>query len=210
LIDPDGWSRAASRRFSLPLRLAASRDPLPLDRLSPGERAVLERLGSERRRESWRRGRAALRAIGVEDGAALVWPHPERSLTHSGSWAVAAALPPGAAAGLGVDLELDRTPSEGTERKFLVEGERAWIGTLPVEGRSAARRRLWTLKEAAFKADPGNRGLILADYRIPDPAAGLRARREGGPEFECLSVEWPGGCLSLALLRSVAPPAAAK
>jgi hypothetical protein len=86
--------------------------------------------------------------------------------------------------GLGIDLEKrDRPVSEAALNRFCSESEREYLPVLsPVE--------LWTLKEAAFKSDPGNSGKVVWDYRLRD----VRQLNETSVQGYA-----PGGCLLLRL-----------
>jgi phosphopantetheinyl transferase len=168
---------ALSRALGLPLRMAAAAEPART--LSPGERAALDTLKAQRRRESWLRGRAALKALlGDVDTSTLRFPHPELSLTHTEDVAVAVACP--GAGGVGVDLET-RPPSERAARRFLSSAEFAqapgpddWL-------------RLWTVKEALFKADLRNQGRVVTQYALDDP------------RFRHASIRVFGGWLTVAV-----------
>ena len=173
-----------SKALGLPMRLAAVAEGTDL--LSPGERAALENLKAERRRASWLRGRAALKALlGDIDTSTLSFPHPELSLTHTEDIAVAVACE--GAGGVGVDLEV-RPPSERAARRFLSEAE------FDAAGGPDGWLRSWTIKEACFKADLGNKGRTILEYSARDP------------RFRHASVRVFGGWLSVAL--AVAPPRA--
>ena len=171
-----------ARALGLPMRLAAAAEAA--DVLSPGERAALEKLKAERRRESWLRGRAALKALlGDIDTSTLRFPHPELSLTHTEDVAVAVACD--GAGGVGVDLEI-RPPSERAARRFLTESEFA------ASGGPDGWLRMWTVKEACFKADLKNKGRTILEYASQDP------------RFRHASIRVFGGWLTVAL--AVAPP----
>jgi 4'-phosphopantetheinyl transferase EntD len=108
------------------------------------------------------------------------WPCPYASLSHSGEVAVAVALPVGAfARGLGVDLELDRTVKRGLARLICDAREQAWIADLPEDLQATELLRLWTAKEALYKADPAQGDAIVAEYALAQPSAatteGVRA-----------------------------------
>ncbi len=205
LIDAAALSRRFADAFSLPIRICAVSEPISERLLHPREREQIGRFTSPRRRAAWLRGRAALRGLGFEDSSALVFPRADCSLAHSGDWAVAVSLPPGTVAGLGIDLELGRAPREEAARKFLDEGERAWLAAIEARARGAALIRFWTVKEAAFKADPGNRGCVVGDYVLEDPGAERGRVRRKDRRFEYDSCLVDGGRISLAVLRSVAP-----
>jgi len=166
-----------ARALGLPLRLVAAAEPAT--ELAPGEQAAFEKLKAAPRRQSWLRGRTALKALlGDVDTSHLRFPHPELSLTHTEDVAVAVSCP--GAAGVGVDLET-RTPSERAARRFLSPGEFAqapgpddWL-------------RLWTVKEALFKADLRNKGRVVTQYALDDP------------RFRHASIRVFGGWLTVAV-----------
>jgi 4'-phosphopantetheinyl transferase EntD len=155
-------------------------------RLTAGEQAILARLKAPARRESWLRGRAALKKLlGKDfDSAALRFPQPEISLTHAGDVAVAVHCK--GARGLGVDLEI-RPPSERAARRVLspaefaaAQGPDGWL-------------LFWTIKEACFKADLANQGRTLLDYPVHDP------------RFHHASTRAYGGWLTVAVARPAKP-----
>ena len=71
--------------------------------------------------------------------------------------------------GAGIDLELGREPHPESARFFLREGERTWLMRQEANDRSGQLLRLWTVKEALFKANPDNQGTALLDYTLEDP-----------------------------------------
>jgi 4'-phosphopantetheinyl transferase EntD len=171
-----------SRVLGLPLRLAAASEPA--ERLTAAEQATLAGFKAERRRDSWLRGRAALKALlGEIDTSALRFPHPELSLTHTEDVAVAVACE--GAGGVGIDLEL-RPPSERAARRFLSAAE------FEAAGGPDGWLRMWTVKEARFKADLRNQGRTILEYASQDPG------------YRHASIRVFGGWLTVAL--AVAPP----
>ena len=103
------------------------------------------------------------------------------SLSHSQGISVAAAVIRSQAS-IGVDLEQNRTADPRTGRFFLRDHELAWLDA--AAARNGERMRLWTVKEALFKADPGNAGTVLRSYALADPGARTGyARREPGVQF---------------------------
>jgi hypothetical protein len=90
------------------------------------------------------------------------------SLSHTGEMSVAAAAV-GATAGIGVDLEENRPVDPEARRFFLREHERGWLAA--ADSPAEEHIRLWTVKEALFKADPDNSGTVLGSYTVADPGA---------------------------------------
>jgi acyl carrier protein len=127
-----------------------------------------------------RAGRAALRMAaalaglpGDPDG--YRFPHPRASVTHAEHAVAAAVLVSVPACGVGVDLEGDRQVTPAIARFYLHDDE----------SRDDALR-LWTVKEAMFKADPDNATRITRDYRVADPA------------YRHASIRYHGGWLTVA------------
>lgn len=134
------------------------------------------------------------------DRAALVLPDPEVSLTHSDRATVAAATR--GAAGIGVDHERMRGVSSAVGRWFLDDPTLRWLARLDRPRRSHELIRLWTVKEALFKADPENARRCLGDFALADPAAlAGRARVSGDSRrvFRYATTEFAGGALSVAI-----------
>lgn len=102
------------------------------------------------------------------------WPCPTGSVSHSNPWAAAVVLAPTAhhhgAKGVGIDVEPYRHLPEGCERFYLTSTEQDWLATQPQKP-SVHRLRLWTLKEAVFKADARNAHTDLNEYQLAEPAA---------------------------------------
>jgi hypothetical protein len=144
------------------------------------------------RRHDWLLGRAALKAHGIGDTSTVAFPNRCLSLTHSAGVAVAARCD-GDQAGVGVDLEGWRTIDPRTARFFLKPNEQGDL------------LRLWTVKEALFKATPANAGAVLVDYEVDDPLAMEgTARDRHGRAFEYLSRRRPEGWLTIAVCHAAA------
>src|SRR5262249_50647506 len=160
--------------FSLPIVACFETQPLAEERLTPGEREQLARLTAPSRRDSWLRGRAALKRLqaslgAADDTSALAFPHPRLSLSHSESWAVAVGSTSPKLLGLGVDLEVKAGPRPETATRFLNPAEAVWLRRMDEGERPKMLHRLWTAKEAIFKADPENKGKTLKHYGLADP-----------------------------------------
>ena len=198
-----------------PLRLAVADAPLDEKALSPTEARRFAQLTRERR-PSWLTGRAALkrlfRACGEpEDTSSLEFPHPCVALTHSGERAVALKLLSPVAQGVGIDLEASRAPSPASARFFLAPAEQHWLRTLRAAKWPTELLRLWTVKEALFKADPQNHETWLSDYCLTLPALRsgrasmtLRARRLW---MRYASIRFERGWLSVAVSSMGSPQA---
>jgi len=172
------------------VELAASNSPAAVDDLSPGERS---RLPDGPRRDDWLRGRAALKAL-VDGGdtATVAFPHRGLSLTHSAGVAVAARCD-GDQDGLGVDFEGWRPIDARAARFYLHDDE--WH-----DDERGDLLRLWTVKEAVFKATPANGTAVLLDYRVADPGAlAGEATDRRGRRFRYVSRRRPDGWLTIAV-----------
>jgi 4'-phosphopantetheinyl transferase EntD len=196
-------ARRLEAALGTPVLVETSAAPARLAALRPRERTLYRREVQGTARDiSWRRGRAALRRllrrIGAEDEtAALRFPHARISLSHGGGLAIAVYVP--GSHGVGVDLEQRRRLPEGSERFFLDDTERRFLESLPARERAGERLRLWTVKEAVFKANLENEGTVVGDYRTVVPAA--RAGLAEGRGFSCryASVPFAHGFVSVAL-----------
>ena len=165
--------------------LAVATSPVAIDDLTPGE---LAQLPEGMRRHDWLLGRAALKAVlGIADTSVVAFPNRSVSLTHSAGVAVAARCD-GPQAGLGVDLEGWQVIDPRTARLYLHAQEQGDL------------LRLWTVKEALFKATPGNDTAVFLDYEVDDPRALTGTALGGhGRTFEYVSVRRPEGWLTLAV-----------
>ena len=100
--------------------------------------------------------------------------------------------------GLGVDLEIGRVVPDEAARFFLSAAERARLPSAP----GSELLRLWTVKEAVFKADLHNDGRGLLDYQLADARAAqgvAHACAELDIEIRYVSIALPGGFLSAAV-----------
>jgi hypothetical protein len=213
MMDAAALSAWASEALGIPIAFALERRPLPEEGLSEGERARYAGFSLPRRREDWLRGRAALktllRSLGEpEDTAGLAFPNARLSLSHSAGIAVAAGFraSPEGALGLGVDFEGRRPVKAATVRFYLSEAERSRPEAAALA--ESDLLRLWTVKEALYKADPGNRsrGWNLGAYEVAGSLADFAgsARVSGLLSFRYLSREVEEGFLSLAVSRGPA------
>jgi acyl carrier protein len=206
--------------------LATCDTPLTPDELTAGERRAFSALPpSGPRQRTWLIARRALRRALAASGRPADtsrYPMPNRvvSVSHTARLAVAAVLPSACAAvtGLGVDIELGRRPKPASARFFLSGPEQRWLAAVPAENQPDALLRLWTVKEAVFKADRANAVATLGDYEVAAPAGyrghARRTRPPGGvppapgdpspqeTQFRYRTVALPRGFLSVAIALS--------
>jgi len=100
--------------------------------------------------------------------------------------------------GIGMDIETGRSVNPKVARFFLLEGEE------PNLLAPKTLLRLWTVKEAIFKADRDNRETVLGDYIVENPSewTGTAYRRDRKlPRFYYSSIELHDGFLSVAVLK---------
>ena len=114
--------------------------------LKSKERVCAEHMHSPSRRAQYAAGHILLAQLREKYGAPLF-----TSLSHSGDWVVAAAARTGP---VGVDVESLRTdrPLERLAHRFFPPEESVWLERLTSEEQVGNFYRLWTAKEALFKA----------------------------------------------------------
>jgi phosphopantetheinyl transferase len=208
-LDPTLWESRLSEQIGVACVVAAAEFPEPLSSLTHDERRRVESFGSSPRAEAYRRGRSALRALlarlGENPATSFGFPHPRFSITHSGSAAIAFGIRAGQTqAGAGIDYEASARVSRKAERFFLRSSECRWLRLV---GRPAARKqrlRLWTVKEALFKADLENANTFLRDYATSDPSATSGWAKPSVPSawpeaWRYASLEVGGGFLTAAV-----------
>ena len=206
MMTEDGLRRKAREGLGLAVEFSLCRESLPLEALSSGERKIFSSQKHPLRRANWLRGRGALKPLlrrmgRSEDTALLSFPSPAFSLTHSHGIAIAAAVHEGAADGLGIDFEIHRPMRPETARFFLSEEERETLRTSS-EPPERLLLRLWTVKEAVFKADPRNTERRLKSYRILNPMQWTGTAESRGDIFRYLSLELEEGFFSIAISRA--------
>jgi phosphopantetheinyl transferase len=208
LINEASIVDALRETFPVPLLAVVEGQPVPEESLTPGERQLLAPMTAPARRESWLRGRAALKRLASQigespDTSTYKFPHPRMSLSHSEPWAIAVGSVSDKLRGVGVDLEVKSAPKPETARKFLNAGELVWLRRLEEDERPKMLHRIWTVKEATFKSDPENAGKSLRDYALADPGFTAGKARRGDQIFQYASFSVAGGFLSVAVLLAV-------
>ena len=213
--------RGLLERARLPegLQVALADPTAPQPPLKAVEEAAVLRAVAGRRAE-FAAGRAAARsavaALGAPEAAipmaedrAPVWPQGiTGSLSHTGTACVAVAARMDMFAGLGVDLEDDLPMPEDSRDAAGSPEEARGLDSDPLR----AARRLFSLKEAAYKAQYSlSRTLIDFDALYLDPEARtLRFTRDVPPfaKGTALAVSqwvWGGLILSLCCLPASPP-----
>jgi len=105
--------------------------------------------------------------------------------------------------GVGLDIETNRVVQPAAARFFLTDGEQEWLKELGGHGSSQHLLRLWTVKEAIFKADPENDEKILGDYVLENPSqwdGNAYPKDRKFLRFYYSSIQLDEGFLSIALL----------
>lgn len=211
-VNLDNLNRDLSNQFSKNLdtaiRIYATEQLIDIAELLEGEQNALSAISAPKGRESYLRGRAALkiglRQLGLNDDTSLLeLPHRQISLSHSGSYAIA-VTGDSTSLGIGIDLEINRQVKLAMGKFFMTQDERNWLQTLPTEKQLQEILRLWTVKEALFKSDPDNRDRVLRHYTVitPNKWTGL-ARTIDNPDsqFVYSSLEFKDGFLSVAIRK---------
>lgn len=194
-----------SRDLKTSIRVEISVDAVSITDLNVIEQRQMNRFCHAERRRDWLRGRRALRSLLLREGlppdtSRLEFPHAEISLTHCGDVSIAAGVT--GVAGVGIDYEHWREVRPRMARWFLSMQEQAWLERLSLARVGRELLRLWTVKEALFKACPQNTGLVLADIHMPNPdkaasVALIPSRKSLCFRYTSLVLET--GVLSLAL-----------
>jgi 4'-phosphopantetheinyl transferase EntD len=86
-------------------------------------------------------------------------------------------------------------------RLICDESERAWLAALPSECRASETLRLWTAKEALYKADPVQGDAIVAEYALAGPGdqVTVGGRSNSDHHATVTSLRHAGAVVSVAL-----------
>jgi hypothetical protein len=163
-----------------------------------GTRVCLETAASapgDRRRRALAR---VLERIGLPGPVdALAFPHARVSSSRAEGLAVACGTVR-SVQGVGVDYEADRRLPRGTARLMLSAAETSRLGRDVHD--PAHLLRLWTLKEALFKADAWNADHWIGGYTVDDARAWtVMGTSPAGHRFRCASFRFADGVLSMAV-----------
>jgi phosphopantetheinyl transferase (holo-ACP synthase) len=171
---------AIAQMLGIRAQLAISEAPAPIESLTPGELGQSREFRSGPACLDWLRGRAALKALLAPgyDTSGLQFPNRAISLTHAGELAVAVRTDDDCE-GIGIDFEPWGTQVD-RRAAHLFLGRAEQVAALPPGG----LLQLWTIKEALYKATPGNQGCLLLDFEVHDTAASCGEAT--GPRGEAL------------------------
>lgn len=193
---------AASQALGADIRLACALQA-GADELDCADVAAWRVLPEGPRRDDWLGGRVALSRARLQwlGERAQAAPGLATSLTHAGGLAVAVACI--GAVAVGVDFEPWRASVDPrAARFFLTAVERRWAAQLAPAAQSRALLRLWTVKEALFKATPDNTDVLVGDFALDDPAAGGGAViGPHGEDIRYVSFELAAGPLAVAACK---------
>jgi phosphopantetheinyl transferase len=201
------------QKLNLPFQIYLTNILCPKDLLTEAEKGILESFNSNIRKQNWLLGRQAIKQViqklinsNLSDSAyspdtsKIKFPCSWLSLSHSGNIAVSVALPNTIKLkGLGLDLQLNKFPTTGTEKYFSRPQEKQYFNNLPEKDEAKKRCLLWTIKEACYKANPKNQNTYLAEYEILNFEAGLGLAQREEYQFNFASLALPNGYLSLAI-----------
>jgi 4'-phosphopantetheinyl transferase EntD len=189
------------RRLNGLIYLASARAPLAEHLLDSADRQRLASFTTTDRKNQWLRGRRALSAVAAKLDietrlSALNPPCPGISLTHNGRISIAAGI--STAQGIGIDFESWRQIEPAMMRWFLTETEQNQL----LVPSNFTRLRLWSVKQALFKASSANQGLLLTDFKIDEVAVMTGHARNcsrGNSELRYTSFMLRQGLLSIAI-----------
>ena len=138
--------------------------------LSPSEIKECKYAESSSRYFDWIQGRSALKKVFEYlnksiDVAKIAFPDQCFSISHTKDCAVAIGVLDSVESsnGVGIDLELSRKVDAKHTRYYLSKYESDLVNS------NDDLLRLWTVKEALFKADPSNDGGVLKNYNVKNP-----------------------------------------
>jgi 4'-phosphopantetheinyl transferase EntD len=170
---------------------------------------LLARHRFAKRRRDWLNGRKALKPLlrrlqRRDDTAAIRFPDTQVSLSHGSGMAFAVATPANRY-GIGIDYEALREVRPRVAEWFLCTDEIRWLQRQGEDVFNDHLIRLWTMKEAAFKCDPANRGRTLREYVLADPASQDAdiISASAGKAIRVASRRYSAGYLSIAVCGDV-------
>ena len=137
-----------------------------------------------------------------EDAAQLVMPHARYSLTHCLNTVAAVANRFKHAMGIGIDLEYGRSMDPRAAKFFLTHEEQRIVNASDHVNQQLLR--LWTVKEAIYKADLNNQcNFWFFDYETQNPVASIgiatKVSCRSKKKFRYASMPYQDGFLTIAI-----------
>lgn len=158
---------------------------------------------SEKRKSEFILGRYALKnalaAIGHNtDTSTITWPSEFCSLSHSEGNAVAVSSL--AFAGIGIDLQLNKTPPLAMADRILSGQTLEYWRQLDELDKAKYLQRFWTANEAIYKACPAPQPAYFRHYRLhtPELLQSQASIDNTDLQFKVFSAELKNGFISLA------------
>ena len=178
-----------------------------IETLTFDEKNRMSEFGSEKRKVEYILGRFALKDVLAcinhdADTSTIAWPSAFCSLSHSEGNAVAVASI--AVSGIGIDLQLNRTPSFEMADRILSGPTLAFWQQLPDSDKAKTLQRLWTANEAIYKACPAPQPANFRHYRVHSPdLMESQASIDITPyQFIVYSAELANGFISIAIRQA--------
>jgi 4'-phosphopantetheinyl transferase EntD len=172
--------------------------------LNSNETEKLTEFTSEKRKVEYIFGRYALKEVLASialdtDTSIISWPHANCSLSHSEANAVAVSSL--SVAGIGIDLQLNRTPLFEVADRILSGPTLAYWKQLPEVVKAKTLQRLWTANEAIYKACPAPQPAYFRHYRLhtPELMQSEASIDNTDLQFKVFSAELLNGFVSLAV-----------
>lgn len=189
---------------SAPIFLALRQGACDSSELSFTETERMADMGSDKRRHEYILGRHALKDVLSRIGhdtetTHVVWPSSYCSLSHSEGHAVAVSSTH--TAGIGIDLQLHKTPPFAMAERILYGDTLAAWQALPDVDKAKVLQRFWTANEAIYKACPSPQPAYFRHYRLHHPFSLDSLASIDGTDYRFMvhSAELPDGHISLAI-----------
>lgn len=128
------------------------------------------------------------------------FPNPNFSISHSQDSTIAIHTNAQNIVGIGIDIETSH-PSMKASRNFLTATEASQLSA-GQQAHPGVLKKLWSIKEAVFKADPDNHCKTLKYYPIINPEAEQGVIDTGKHTIEYCYTEVQG--VSFAIARNLA------
>lgn len=191
---------------SAPIFIAHRNVVESVESLTLSEKNRMREFASEKRKAEYILGRFALKdvlaCINHDDSSTIAWPSAFCSLSHSEGNAVAVASI--AVSGIGIDVQLNRTPSFEVADRILSGPTLAFWQQLHEHDKAKTLQRLWTANEAIYKACPAPQPAYFRHYRVHSPnLMESQASIDNTPyQFIVHSAELANGFISIAIRQA--------